>query len=131
MRPCIRALTLSNIYISAISWSIGMKFYLNHHWGGEKASVRFDPDRIRTLVSMARDSSHRVIMGKTASSRFLECVLIGSFSYLQVTLTCMRAWMSSKFGRIRPWTTELTALERIKKSNRLIMEKTMSSHFLR
>ena len=40
-------------------------------WG--KASVRFDPDRIRTLVSMATDSSHRVIMGKTASSRFLEC----------------------------------------------------------
>ena len=40
--------------------------------GGGKASVSFDPDRIRTLVSMATDSSHRVIMGKTASSRFLE-----------------------------------------------------------
>ena len=39
-------------------------------WG--KASVGFDPDRIRTLVSMATDSSHRVIMGKTASSRFLN-----------------------------------------------------------
>ena len=53
-------------------WLIGMKFYLKHHWGGEKASVGFDPDRIRTLVSMATDSSHRVIMGKMASSRFLE-----------------------------------------------------------
>ena len=30
-------------------------------------------------------------------------------------MTCMRAWMSSKFGRIRPWTTELAALERLKK----------------
>ena len=30
-------------------------------------------------------------------------------------MTCMRAWMSSKFGGIRPWTTELTALERMKK----------------
>ena len=50
-----------------------MKFYLKHHWGGGKASVGFDPDRIRTLVSMATDSSHRVIMGKTTSSRFLEC----------------------------------------------------------
>ena len=39
-------------------------------WG--KASVGFDLDRIRTLVSMATDSSHRVIMGKTASSRFLK-----------------------------------------------------------
>ena len=51
--------------ISAISWPIGMKFYLKHHWGGGKASVGFDPDRIRTLVSMATDSSHRLIMGKT------------------------------------------------------------------
>ena len=93
MRPCVclsvRALTLSNMNISATSWPIGMKFYLKHHWGGGKASVGFDPDRIRTLVSMATESSHRVIMvrtlvsmatesshrvimGKTASSRFLE-----------------------------------------------------------
>ena len=41
--------------------------------------------------------------------------LIGSYSYLQVTMICMRAWMSSKFGQIRPQTTELAALERIKK----------------
>ena len=39
--------------------------------------------------------------------------------------------MSSKLGEIRPWTTELAALERLKKSHRLIMEKMMSSHFLR
>ena len=38
-------------------------------------------------------------------------------------MTCMRAWMSSKFGRIRPPTTELAALERMKKSHRLIMGK--------
>ena len=37
--------------------------------------------------------------------------------------------MSSKFGEIRPWTTELAALERLKKSHRLIMEKMTSSHF--
>ena len=73
MRPCVRPFTVSNMNISATSWSIGMKFYLKHHWGGGKASVGFDLDRIRTLVSMARVSSHRVIMGKTASLRFLEC----------------------------------------------------------
>ena len=73
VRPCVRLFTLSNINISATSWPIGMKFYLKHHWGGGKASVGFDPDRIRTLVSMATDSSHRVIMGKTTSSRYLEC----------------------------------------------------------
>ena len=41
-----------------------MKFYLKRLWGGEKASVAFNQDRIRTLVSMATGSSHRVIMGK-------------------------------------------------------------------
>ena len=74
VRACVRLLTLSNMNISATSWPIGMKFYLKHHWGGGKASVGFDPDRIRTLVSMATDSSLRVIMGKTTSSRYLECV---------------------------------------------------------
>ena len=37
--------------------------------------------------------------------------------------------MSSKFGEIRPWTSVLAALERLKKSHRLIMEKMTSSHF--
>ena len=46
-------------------------------------------------------------------------------------MTCTRAWMSLKFGRFRPRTTELAALERMKKSHRLIMGKTMSSHFRR
>ena len=55
---CLR--TFSNSNISAIV----TKFYLNHHWGGGKASLGFRPDRIGTLVSMATDSSHRVIMGK-------------------------------------------------------------------
>ena len=59
--------------ISATSNPIGMKFYLKHHWGGGKDSVIFYPDWIRTLVSMSTDISHRVIMGKTTSSRFLEC----------------------------------------------------------
>ena len=34
--------------------------------------------------------------------------------------------MSSKFGEIGPWTTELAALKRLKKkSHRLIMEKNV------
>ena len=65
MRPSVRPLTLSNMNISATSWLIGMKFYLKHHWGGGKAALGFGPDQIGTLVSMATDSSHRVIMGKT------------------------------------------------------------------
>ena len=56
--------TFSNSNISATSGPIVTKFYLNHHWGEGKAALGFGPDRIRTLVSMATDSSHRVIMGK-------------------------------------------------------------------
>ena len=73
-RPSVRALvcTFSNMNISETSRPIAIKFYLKHHWGWGKASVGFAPDRIRILVSMATDSSHRVIMGKTTSSRLLE-----------------------------------------------------------
>ena len=98
--------------ISEASRPIAIKFYLKHHWGGGKAALGFGADQFRTLVSMATDSSHRVIIGVITFSRMF---LIGCFLYLQVTMTCMRAWMSSKFGQIRPRTTELAALERMKK----------------
>ena len=64
-RESDRPSTLSNMNISETSWPIVIKFYQKHHWGGGLAALRFGPDRIRTLVSMATDSSHRVIMGKT------------------------------------------------------------------
>ena len=57
-----------NLNISTTSGPIITKFYLKHHWGGGKAALEFGPDRIATLVSMATDSSHRVIMGKMLSS---------------------------------------------------------------
>ena len=60
--------TLSNMNISETRGPIATKFYLKHHWAGGKDALGFGPDRIRTLVSMARDSSHRVIMGKMLSS---------------------------------------------------------------
>ena len=34
VRACVRALTLSNMNISATSKPIATKFYSNHHWGG-------------------------------------------------------------------------------------------------
>ena len=101
--------------ISETSRPITTKFYLKHHWGGGKAALGFDADQIRTLVSMATDSSHRVIMGEKGVIMFSRLFLIGSFLYLQVTMTYIRACMSSKFGRIQPRTTELAALERRKK----------------
>ena len=69
VRPCVcasvRPLTLSNMKISTTSGPIVTRFYLKHHWGGGKAAICFGPDRIGTLVSMATDSSHRVIIRKT------------------------------------------------------------------
>ena len=65
VRASMRLSTLSNINISEISWLIVIKFHSKHHWGWGLAALGFGPDQIRTLVSMATDSSHRVIMGKT------------------------------------------------------------------
>ena len=56
--------------ISQTNGSIAIKFYLKHHWGGGLAALGFGPDRIRTLVSMATESSHRLIMEKTVSPLF-------------------------------------------------------------
>ena len=102
--------------ISATSGPITTKFYLKDHWVRGKAAYGFGPDRIRTLVSMATESSNRVIIEKTVSPLFLGCFFIRSFSYLQAMMTCMRARTSSQFGLIGPPTAELAALERLKKS---------------
>ena len=76
-RPSIRlyvcVFTLSNMNISETNGSIANKFYLKHHSVGGNASLGFGPDRIRTLFSMATESSHRVIMEKMVSPLFLGC----------------------------------------------------------
>ena len=51
--------------ISETNGSIATKFYLKHHLGWGLTALAFGPDWIRTLVSMATESSHRVIMVKT------------------------------------------------------------------
>ena len=68
MRALVYPLTLSNMNISATIKPITIKVYLKYHWDGGKAALGFGPDRIGTLVSMATDSSHRVIMGKILST---------------------------------------------------------------
>ena len=65
--------TISNMNISATSGPIATKFYLKHHWVGGKAALSFGQDQIRTLVSTATESSHRVIMEKMVSQLFLGC----------------------------------------------------------
>ena len=58
--------------ISENSRPITIKFYLKHQLGGGKAALGFGPDWIRTLISMATDSSHRVIMGEKRCCQFLS-----------------------------------------------------------
>ena len=52
--------------------------------------------------------------GETLVSTLEPLFLIGSFSFLQVTRTTIKAWMSSNFGGIPPLTLGLAALERLK-----------------
>ena len=64
---------ISNMNISATRGPITMKFYQKHHWDEGKAALSFGPDQIKTLVSIATDSSHRVILEKTVLPLFLSC----------------------------------------------------------
>ena len=57
-----------------------MKYVL----GGGSVASGFGADWIKTLVSMATDSSHRTIMGKTFFFHVFSVVLIQSCSYLHV-----------------------------------------------
>ena len=67
----VRASTFSNMNISETSWPIDIKFHLEHHLGGGLAASGFGLDRIRTLVSMATDSSHRVTIA-TRGGRYVQ-----------------------------------------------------------
>ena len=51
--------------ISENNWLIAIKFHVKFHFDGGKVVSGFAPDWIKTLVSMATDSSHRTIIGKT------------------------------------------------------------------
>ena len=64
LRPSIHLSTLSNINISETSRLIEIKFHLEYHWGEGMAALDFGLEWIRTLVSLATDSSNRVIIGK-------------------------------------------------------------------
>ena len=67
-RPCTRSFavnTFKHFNISETSGPIAIKFCLKRNWVERKTALGFRPDRIRTkLVSMAADSSNRVIMVK-------------------------------------------------------------------
>ena len=61
--------------------------------------------------------------GKNDVSTFSRLFFIGSFSYLQVMITYLRAWMSLKLGQIQPLVSMVT--------NRVMMVKNCVSTFSR
>ena len=66
--------------------------------------------------------SPKAYNGKNDVSTFSRLFLIGYFSYLQVMIAYMRAWMSLKFSQIQPLVSMVT--------DRVMMGKTLSPLFL-
>ena len=64
VRASVCLSTLSNINICRTIWPIIINLHQKHYLGEGLTALGFGLDRIRTLVLMATDSSHRVIMGK-------------------------------------------------------------------
>ena len=121
-RPSVRAcihtsvcvFTHSNMGISETNGSIATKFYLNHHWVWGKAALGFGPDRIRTLVPMATESSHRVIMEKTVFPLF-SAVFHPILFILASNDDMHESSDEFEFRPARTLTAELAALELLKK----------------
>ena len=124
----VRPSTLSNMNISGTSGLIAIKFYLKHHWGG-RGFIKFSCRSDQNSGFYCNIQLPYGYNGENGVIAFSRLFMIGSFSYLQVTMSYIRAWMSSKFGGIRPPIRELAALEPLKNAHRLIMGKTTTSHF--
>ena len=109
----VRASTLSDMNIIAASKPIAIKFYLKHHWGGGKAALGLGQIRSELRVPWQQIAPIGLQWGKQ-SLHFFSAVFHPIFSYLQVTMACMRAQRCSKFGMMQPLTAELAALESMK-----------------
>ena len=81
-----------------------------------RMSLKFSQIRPRTaeLAALERLKLPKTYNGENLVSTLEPLFLIGSFSFLQVTRTTIKAWMSSNFGGIPLLTLELAALERLK-----------------
>ena len=118
----IRLLTFE---LYALEWQIFYTFELEYLWG-ELANL----DQILCVASLGvmfwgRLDQNSGVHGnrnppltyneENGVSTFSRLLLIRSFVYLQVTRTCIKSRTSSNFSQIGPLTTELAALELLKK----------------
>ena len=71
--------------------------------------------RTAELAALERlEESPLTCNGRNIVNTLATSFLNRSSSFLQVTRTCIKAWMSSNFGQIPPPTQELSALARLK-----------------
>ena len=80
-------------------------------------SSKFGRIRPRTMELVALERRKKFPYTYNEENYFItfsRLFLIGSFSYLQVMRTCIKAWMSLNIGQIPPLTMELAALERLR-----------------
>ena len=82
--------------------------------GNEDVHKSLDEFEIRPDQTTSFHGNRQYYNLKNGVATFSRSFLIGSFSYLRVMMTYIRAWISLKFCQIRPRTTELAALKRLK-----------------
>ena len=122
----IRLLTLE---LLALEWRKFYTFELDYLWGKltnldqilcvaslgvEKGCIIFWDRLDQNSGAHGNRKPLLTYNGENGVSTFSRLLLIRSFLYLQVTRTCIKSRTSSNFGQVRPLTTELTALERLK-----------------
>ena len=83
-------------------------------WMSSNFGQIWPPTTELAALERLRKNSHRLLMGKKEVITLSRLFLIGSFLYLQVMRTYIKACMSLNFGQIPPLSTELAALERLK-----------------
>ena len=103
----------------ALSFLIGSSLFLQvtRTFITSRTSSKFDQIGPRTaeLAALERlEKSPLTYNGKNVVTTLAPSFLIESSSFLQVTRTCMKAWLRSSFGQIPPLTQELSALARLK-----------------
>ena len=72
------------------------------------------PRTAELAVLKRLEKSPKSYNGRNLVNTLATSFLNRSSSFLHVTRTCMKAWMSSNFGQIPPPTLELSALTRLK-----------------
>ena len=95
----------SNFMVASLGWRKGCIIWVGERfWGRLDQNSGFHCNRKPPLT----------YNGENDVSTFSWLFLIRSFSYLQITRTCIKSPKSPNFGQIGPLTTELAALGRLK-----------------